>query len=211
MRGANRLRSYQRRGEELVRTLRPTRWTALRTPADQVPPHPSAFASFGSNSWIVPPARVIEPGGMAVGSGVVVLEYSTLAVLDGGRLTIGDGVHLARFVSVICASSVTIEDHVLSSDGVIIGDSWRLPVDPARPGPNVPPPPAEPVHIGRGAYLAFNSVILPGVTVGEGAYVAENAVVAEDVPAHSVAQGNPAQIIRRYDPATETWEGKPWP
>jgi acetyltransferase-like isoleucine patch superfamily enzyme len=151
---------------------------------------------------------VINPGGMAIGTGVVVLEYSTLAVLDGGRLTIGDGVHLARFASVICAASVTIEDHVLSSDGVVIGDSWRLPVGGS---PSLPMPPAEPVRIGRGAYLGFNSCILPGVTVGEGAYVAENAVVAEDVPAHSVAQGNPAQIIRRYDPVTETWEGKPWP
>lgn len=213
MSALSRLRRAKHRAALAARSigsLRPVGSTVLRTPRSHVPPHPSAFAAFGTNSWVVPPARVVNPAAIAIGSNVVVLEHSTLAVVGDGRLTIGDGVHLARFASVVCGASVTIEDDVLSSDGVVIGDTWDLPLAGDRV-PALAHPAPRPVHIGRGAYLGFGSCILPGVTVGEGAYVAENAVVVEDVPAHAVAQGNPATVIRRYDPVRETWEGKPWP
>lgn len=36
-----------------------------------------------------------------------------------------------------------------------------------------------------------------GVTIGEGAVIAANAVVTKDVPAYSVAGGNPARIIKQ--------------
>jgi maltose O-acetyltransferase len=40
-------------------------------------------------------------------------------------------------------------------------------------------------------------IILKGVTIGEGAIVGAGSVVTKDVPAWSVAAGNPARVIRK--------------
>ena len=53
------------------------------------------------------------------------------------------------------------------------------------------------VRIARGAYIGVNAIILPGVTVGEGCIVGAGSVVTKDVPAYSVAVGNPARVIRK--------------
>ena len=53
-----------------------------------------------------------------------------------------------------------------------------------------------PVKICRNAWIGANATIMPGVTVGENAIVAGGAVVTKDVPANSIAGGNPAKVIK---------------
>ena len=53
-----------------------------------------------------------------------------------------------------------------------------------------------PVVIKRGAWIAVNSVILPGVTIGENSIVAAGSVVTKDVPSNVMAGGIPAKIIK---------------
>lgn len=62
-----------------------------------------------------------------------------------------------------------------------------------------------PVHICRGAWLAFGCHVLSGVTVGEHSVVAANAVVTKDVPPYTVVAGNPARIVRQYDFESREW------
>lgn len=51
----------------------------------------------------------------------------------------------------------------------------------------------------RGASIGANATILPGVVVGEGAMVGAGAVVTHDVPARTVAAGNPAIVLRSLE------------
>ena len=62
---------------------------------------------------------------------------------------------------------------------------------------DLPAPPEEikPVHIGRYAWIGQNSFIMKGVTIGEGAIIGVNSVVVNDIPAYSVAMGNPARVV----------------
>jgi acetyltransferase-like isoleucine patch superfamily enzyme len=189
--------------------VKPVRWTSQRTLPGQTPPPTRAFARFGSGSWIVPSVIIRNPHRIAVGNRVVVLENGVLCVLDdgppGARLTVGDGVRLARFNTIVCEVGVTLGAGVASSDSVAILDTWALPHAATIPTARVLPPPPAPVAIGAGAYLACNSTVLPGVTIGEGAYVGEGAVVVDDVPPHSVVRGNPARVVRRYDSDAARW------
>ena len=52
------------------------------------------------------------------------------------------------------------------------------------------------VRICRGAAIGMSSIIMPGVTIGEGAVIGTGSVVVNDIPAWSVAVGNPARVIR---------------
>jgi acetyltransferase-like isoleucine patch superfamily enzyme/coenzyme F420-reducing hydrogenase beta subunit len=52
-----------------------------------------------------------------------------------------------------------------------------------------------PVIIGDKAWLCEGCTIMPGVKIGEGAIVGAHAFVTQNVPAHSVVSGNPAQVV----------------
>jgi acetyltransferase-like isoleucine patch superfamily enzyme len=108
--------------------------------------------------------------------------------------------------TVIAAQGVTIGDDVLISWGVTIVDhnshsiafserakdvqDWRL---GKKDWSNVK---IAPVKISDKVWIGFNAIILKGVSIGEGAVIGAGSVVTKDVPAWTVAAGNPARIIR---------------
>jgi len=51
--------------------------------------------------------------------------------------------------------------------------------------------------IGNDVWIGHGATILSGVTIGDGAIVGANAVVAKDIPAYSIAVGNPVKIIKK--------------
>lgn len=55
---------------------------------------------------------------------------------------------------------------------------------------------AKPVTIGNNCWIGGSVTILPGVTIGDGCTIGAGSVVAKDIPANSVAVGNPAKVIK---------------
>ncbi|MBN2171938.1 MAG: acyltransferase [Candidatus Krumholzibacteriota bacterium] len=51
------------------------------------------------------------------------------------------------------------------------------------------------VHVGRGAWIGANAVVLAGVDVGEGSLLAAGSVATRDLPANCMAGGVPAHVI----------------
>jgi acetyltransferase-like isoleucine patch superfamily enzyme len=51
-------------------------------------------------------------------------------------------------------------------------------------------------RIGRNCFIGGHALILPGVAIGDGCVIGAGSVVTRDVPAHSVAAGNPARVLR---------------
>jgi phenylacetic acid degradation protein len=76
-------------------------------------------------------------------------------------------------------------------------------------------------HVGHGAILhgctvhslamvGMNSVLMDGVVVGEHALIAANSFVPAEfeVPARSLAAGNPVKVIRELDETTLAWKAR---
>jgi acetyltransferase-like isoleucine patch superfamily enzyme len=61
------------------------------------------------------------------------------------------------------------------------------------------------ITIGDSCWIAANVVITAGVTIGKHCVVAAGAVVTKNIPDYTVAAGNPAKPIKRYDEATNEW------
>jgi len=55
-------------------------------------------------------------------------------------------------------------------------------------------------------WIGANAVVVAGVTIGKHSVVAAGSVVTKDIPAFSVVGGNPAKILKQYNPEVKKWE-----
>lgn len=101
-----------------------------------------------------------------------------LTVLDEAYVTIGDDAFIGPNVSIYtaCHSTDVAERNSRRE--------WALPVT-----------------IGNDCWIGGSVTILPGVTIGDGCTIGAGSVVTRDIPAHSVAVGNPARVIKTLDTA----------
>lgn len=58
---------------------------------------------------------------------------------------------------------------------------------------------AKPVSIGENVWIGTHTVILPGVTIGDRTVIGAGSIVTKDIPANSVAVGNPARVIKKHN------------
>ena len=63
------------------------------------------------------------------------------------------------------------------------------------------------VTIGRGAWIGTNAVIM--ADIGEGAIIGAGAVVNKPIPAHCVAAGVPARVVKQLQAADASGNGDP--
>jgi acetyltransferase-like isoleucine patch superfamily enzyme len=63
-----------------------------------------------------------------------------------------------------------------------------------------------PIVIEDETWIGANVVVLAGVKVGRHSIIAAGSVVTKDIPAYSVAVGNPARVVKKYNPETKIWE-----
>ncbi|RYY34540.1 MAG: acyltransferase [Sphingobacteriaceae bacterium] len=62
-----------------------------------------------------------------------------------------------------------------------------------------------PIVVEDDCWIAANCVITSGVTIGRHSVIAAGAVVTKDIPPYSVAVGNPARVIKKFDFELNDW------
>jgi len=103
-------------------------------------------------------------------------------------------IHIER--DVIMAQSVAIIDHGYA-------DTDRSP-SPGEPGGNE----GGRIRIGQGSWIGQGAAIVctgDELVLGRNCVVAAKAVVTQSFPPHSVVFGNPARVIKQFDPARKIW------
>ncbi len=96
-----------------------------------------------------------------------------LTILDEAYVTIGDDCFLGPHVQIYCACHSTDPRERKTRQ------EW-----------------AKPVTIGNDVWIGGNVTILPGVTIGDNCTIGAGSVVTHDIPANSIAVGNPARVIK---------------
>lgn len=171
------------------------------------------FGAFGEGSGILFPTVALygEPY-IRIGARVVVGPYCTLSagVMPGHVpdsptvVTIGDDVLIGRGSGVVGHRSIVIGDGVFTGHHVYVTDANHGYEDIHETiGRQFASP--RPVVVGAGSWLGHGSIVLPGSDIGEHVAVGAGSVVTGELPSYSVAVGNPARVIRRYDAQREEW------
>lgn len=123
----------------------------------------------------------------------------------GKNCQINDYVHISSFRRVVigdnflCASKVYITD---LNHGIYSGLNCSFPTSPVAKRELS----GKPVTIGNNVWVGENVVILPGVKIGDNAIVGASSVVTKDIDGNSIAVGNPAKIIKKWNDITNVWE-----
>jgi carbonic anhydrase/acetyltransferase-like protein (isoleucine patch superfamily) len=110
-----------------------------------------------------------------------------LAAHDGARLRIGPGSILSG-CQLSATQSIVLGRRAWVGPGTRVFDSDPHDLDAERPLQSAP------VAIGDCAWVAADCTVLKGVTIGAHAVVGTRSLVTSDVPAHTLAYGQPAEV-----------------
>ena len=110
----------------------------------------------------------------------------------GYHIHIGDNFFANTNLVILDGADVTIGNNVFIAPGVGIYTAGH-PLDVARRNQGLEY--AYPITIGNNVWLGGNVVICPGVTIGDNSIIGAGAVVTHDIPADSIAVGNPCHVI----------------
>ncbi len=113
-------------------------------------------------------------------------------------VSIGDRCLIGRGSGIVGHFSITIGNDVWTGHHVYITDQNHGYEDVSQPISKQSQP-EKAVVIGDSSWLGYGTVVLPGVTIGKHVVIGANSVVSKDIPDYSVAVGNPARVIKKYE------------
>jgi len=112
------------------------------------------------------------------------------------RLTIGENVGISNS-TIVCWEEINIGNNVVIGGSCKIWDTNFHSLHPVvRTGENDNDIRTGPIHIKDNVFIGGGVIILKGVTIGENAVIAAGSVVTKDIPANTLAGGNPCSVIR---------------
>lgn len=123
----------------------------------------------------------------------------------GGQLCIGDDFSATRRLTIQCCNHIMIGNDVLIASDVFICD-YNHGTDPNRRSYRENELALSTVKICDGVWIGQGVYILPGVTIGKHAIIGAGSVVTQSIPAYSMAVGNPAKVIKKYNKVLQCWE-----
>lgn len=110
----------------------------------------------------------------------------------GKNIRLGDHIYINFHCTILDEALVTIGDNAFIGPNVSIYTACHSTNPVER---NTREEWAKPVTIGNNCWIAGSVTILPGVTIGDNTTIGAGSVVVHDIPANSVAVGNPCRVI----------------
>ena len=166
------------------------------------------FKHIGKKTILFAPMQLDGTKNISIGSQTFIGEHSWLCVNEksqGQGLKIGNEVIIGHYAHIVAYKDVLIEDSVLLADHVFITDSAHKYDDIFMPISKQEIAANKSIVIGMGSWIGENVSVLCA-SIGKHCVIGANSVVTKNVPDYSIAAGNPAEVIKRYNFETNRWE-----
>ena len=162
-----------------------------------------AFGAFGKHNYLFD-LELLNPQNIFLGSNLWISK-TRLASSKGGKLIIGNHVAIRRFSQIYALQSIIIEDGVLMAENTFISDNTHTFTDITTPVRDQDIKPLGNVVIGSGTWIGRN-VVVNGCKIGRNCIIGAYTFLKKDIPDYCVVVGNPARIVKRYNPQSGQWE-----
>ena len=170
------------------------------------------FHSFGKKSIIEKPyLQLSNTKKISIGEDVTILKGCRLSVygdFNDKSIIIGNRCYIGFNFTALAVSKGKIEigDDVLIASNVLITNENHG-IDPVS---NVPYMDQNLTYnnvcIDDGCWIGEKVCILPGVKIGKKSIIGAGSVGTRSIPDYSIAVGNPARVIKKYNFERNCWE-----
>lgn len=138
--------------------------------------------------------RIERPWNVSIGERCVLEPHVWLDLAtDNATVKLGNHVFMGRGAHLLVTDGITIGNHCLIGDGVIMSDHKHN----HAPGELIETQGCNSakIEIGSDVLICVRAVILQGVTIGDGAIVGPGAIVSQDVAPFSIVGTPPARVL----------------
>jgi len=145
---------------------------------------------------------VLPFNGFSLGINSTIEDYTV--VNNGmGDVKIGNGVRVG--LSNVIIGPVEIGNNIIIAQHVVMSG-----LNHGYEDINVPirlqPCATSKIIIEDDCWIGANAVITAGVKIGKHSIVAAGSVITKNVPPYSIVGGNPAKLLKQYNPNSQSWE-----
>ena len=171
------------------------------------------FKSFGQNVQISKPLVALDGTKyMSIGNDCKINKYARMQCYTQenqqyGMIELGERCYIGYRFTVLSGPDGVIKignDVLIASDVIITNENHGM--DPESELQYMDQPlSVSSVEIGDGCWIGEKVCIMPGVIIGKKSIIGAGSIVTHDVPAYSIAVGNPAKIIKTYDFNNHKW------
>jgi acetyltransferase-like isoleucine patch superfamily enzyme len=136
-----------------------------------------------------------------IGANSIVEDFATIN--NGvGDVYIGNNVGVG--LSTVIIGPVKLGNYVMLAQNIVISGLNHGYEDVTLP-PRMQKVVTKQITIEDDVWIGANCVITAGVTIGKHTIIGAGSVVTKDIPQFSVAVGNPARVIKKYNFETNSW------
>lgn len=133
--------------------------------------------------------------GHKIGNNVVIA--SSVKILGNIHVTIGDNTFIGHDTMIIGGKAELYigKNCDISSKVNFVMGTHEIGVAERRAGRGY----SKSIFIGDGVWIGYGVIVLPGVKIGEKSIIGAGSVVVHNIPANTLAAGNPCKVIKQLD------------
>ena len=165
---------------------------------------------LGDNSVLKYPFTIVNGKFISIGKRATIFSNVLFQAIkesdqDEPSIIIGDNVRIWSNVQISAAQKMTIGNDVAIAANSFITDTTHPYEDISKAPRYNKLKFLTPVSIGDDTWVGRN-VIISGSKIGKHCIIGANSMVSKNIPDYCVVVGNPARIVKRYNPITGIWE-----
>lgn len=164
---------------------------------------------IGLNCFIDKTVYTLGWNNISIGNNCIIGEYSWLNLnyRSGSfkHIKISNNCYLGKRTTISSGKEIIIKDFCLLGDDCKLLGSQHIYDDPMEHYASSGVTNTSVIILGTNVWLGTMVCIIGNVKIGHGSIIGANSVVTKNIPPFSIAVGNPAKIIKRFDFQNKYW------